>query len=359
LKAQFGQNMVRHLQGMLNDVAGEGKENLQKEFEEYVQKNKIGKNDQIDGVSFNARLLKESHWPVFPEDKIQLQLCSQPMEKCRSIFEKFYKESKSERRVRWLFNHGEVEVDTGYKPQEKKSKSKSTSKSKSKAKSKSNIKFTVSPFQSQLLCLFNQKKEWNAQEMCLILFPTGAQIKEEELTASLFSALSPLIFDPKGPVGLVLTEEDKKKMEEQKEKEKEEEEKPKEGEKKKKKKKEVGLEERDLTKDDKFFLKDEISSTLLRIQYATESAKRQKSNQGTIDKYVRKKREFMLDAAMVRVMKARNAIKWTQFQTEVLKLVQKEWTPSAKEMKKRLGSLMERDFIKRSEDDENLLQYIA
>jgi len=119
------------------------------------------------------------------------------------------------------------------------------------------------------------------------------------------------------------------------------------------------LEERDLTKDDKFFLKDEISSTLLRIQYATESAKRQKSNQGTIDKYVRKKREFMLDAAMVRVMKARNAIKWTQFQTEVLKLVQKEWTPSAKEMKKRLGSLMERDFIKRSEDDENLLQYIA
>jgi len=82
-------------------------------------------------------------------------------------------------------------------------------------------------------------------------------------------------------------------------------------------------------------LKPEISSTLLRIQYATESAKRQKSNQGTIDKYVRKKREFMLDAAMVRVMKARNAIKWTQFQTEVLKLVQKEWTPSAKEMKKK------------------------
>ena len=345
LKAQFGQNMVRHLQGMLNDVAGEGKENLQKEFEEYLQKNKIGKNDQIDGVSFNARLLKESHWPVFPEDKIQLQLVSGPMEKCRSVFEKFYKESKSERRVRWLFNHGEVEVDTGYKPQEKKTTKKTT---KSKSKAKSNIKFTVSPFQSQLLCLFNQKKEWTAPEMCQSLFPTGAQIKEEELLGSLFSALSPLVFDPKGPIELELTEEDKKKMEESaKEKEEEKEKEPKEGEKKKKKKKEATLEERDLTKDDKFKLKGEISSTLLRIQYATESAKRQKSNQGTIDKYVRKKREFMLDAAMVRVMKARNAIKWTQFQTEVLKLVQKEWTPSAKEMKKRLGSLMERDFIKR------------
>jgi hypothetical protein len=361
LKAQFGQNMVRHLQGMLNDVAGEGKENLQKEFEEYLQKNKIGKDDQIDGVAFTARLLKESHWPVFPEDKIQLQLFSQPMEKCRSTFEKFYKESKSERRVRWLFNHGEVEVDTQFKPQEKKSTKKTTTKKTTKSKAKSSIKLTVSPFQSQLLCLFNQKKEWTPSEMCQVLFPTGAQIKEEELLASLFSALSPLIFDPKGPIGLVLTEEDKKKQEESKE-EKEKKEEPKEGEKPKKKstkKKEAGLEERDLTKDDKFFLKTEIQSTLLRIQYATESAKRQKSNQGTIDKYVRKKREFMLDAAMVRVMKARNAIKWTQFQTEVLKLVQKEWTPSAKEMKKRLGSLMERDFIKRSENDENLLQYIA
>jgi len=358
LKAQFGQNMVRHLQGMLNDVAGEGKENLQKEFEEYLSKNKVGKNDTIDGVAFTARLLKESHWPVFPEDKIQLQLFSQPMEKCRATFEKFYKESKSERRVRWLFNHGEVEVDTGFKPQEKKT-TKKTTKSKSKA-TKSTIKLTVSPFQSQLLCLFNQKKEWTAPEMCQVLFPTGAQIKEEELLASLFSAMSPLVFDPKGPIGLVLTEEDKKKMEEGKEGGEEKDKEKGEGEeKKRKKKKEATLEERDLTKEDKFFLKSEISSTLLRIQYATESAKRQKSNQGTIDKYVRKKREFMLDAAMVRVMKARNAIKWTQFQTEVLKLVQKEWTPSAKEMKKRLGSLMERDFIKRSEEDENLLMYIA
>jgi len=45
LKAQFGQNMVRHLQGMLNDVAGEGRENLQKEFEEYLVKNKVGEKN--------------------------------------------------------------------------------------------------------------------------------------------------------------------------------------------------------------------------------------------------------------------------------------------------------------------------
>jgi len=178
--------------------------------------------------------LKESHWPVFPEDKIQLQLCSAPMEKCRSTFEKFYKESKSERRVRWLFNHGEVEIDTQYKPQEKKSSSKkSSSKSKTTKKTtKSTIKFTVSPIQSQLLSLFNQKKEWTPLEMCQVLFPTGAQIKEDDVLSNIFSSITPLIFDPKGPITLVLTEEDKKKLEETKEKEEPKE--PKEGEKKKK-----------------------------------------------------------------------------------------------------------------------------
>jgi len=119
------------------------------------------------------------------------------------------------------------------------------------------------------------------------------------------------------------------------------------------------IEERELTETDKFFLKDSINSSVLRVTFAVESRKKTIKKDNEINKYVRKKREFMLDAAMVRVMKARNVIKWAQFQTEVLKLVQKEWSPSPKEMKKRLGSLMERDFIKRSEEDENLLQYIA
>jgi len=307
-----------------------------------------------------------------------------------------------------------------------KKKKSSSSSSKSKSKSKSKIKFTISPFQSQLLVLFNQKDQWEAAEMCKILFPTGAQLKEEEIFAALSSALSPLIFDPKGPIALVPTEEDKIKLEELKkasEEKKEEgggeggekkksssssssssskksssssrtkktettttpteggdkkEETGEGGEKKKSSsssssskkkssssksssssKKEPQIPERDLTLKDVFFLKKEIDSSLLRIQYETESSKKKEKGNEQVDKYVRKKREFMLDAAMVRVMKARNAIKWTQFQTEVLKLVQKEWTPSAKEMKKRLGSLMERDFIKRSEEDENLLQYIA
>jgi len=127
----------------------------------------------------------------------------------------------------------------------------------------------------------------------------------------------------------------------------------------KRKRKKDTLEERELTENDKFFLQDSINSTVLRVTFQVESRKRTTKKDNEINKYVRKKREFMLDAAMVRVMKARNVIKWAQFQTEVIKLVQKEWSPAPKEMKKRLGSLMERDFIKRSEEDENLLQYIA
>lgn len=350
LKAQFGQNMVRHLQGMLNDVSGEGKDNIQKEFEDYLEKNKLINNQKIDGISFNVRLLKESHWPVFPEDKIQLQLCSQPMENCRSEFEKFYKKFNAEKRVRWLFNNGDVEIDTLYQPQEKKS-------SKRKIK-KGNIKLIVSPFQSQILCLFNQKKEWTPIEMCQTLFPTSSQMKKEDVLEILFSALSPLVFDPKGPVGIVLTEQDKKILEDLKKKEQEKQ-KEKTESKKKIKQTEIALEERPLTKYDKFFLKDQIDSTLLRVQYATESSKNFSLKQRKIDVYVKQKREFMLDGAMVRVMKARSVIKWNNLQSEVLKLVQKDWTPSSKEMKERLGSLMEREFIRRNVEDDTILEYIA
>jgi len=326
---------------------------LQKEFDEYLIKNKVG--EKIEGIQFSARLLKESHWPVFPADKFQLQLFSDAMEKCRSTFEKFYRESKSERKIRWLFNHGEVEIDTGYTPTE--SKAKKTTKT--AKRTKSTIKFTVTPFQAQILVLFNKQKEWTGPELSKVLFPTGsATEKASELLENLFGALGPLIFDPKAPVALVLTDEDKKKLEEKVEGG-EEEAAEEGGEKKKKKKKKDVLEERELTETDKFFLKDSINSSVLRVAFAVESRKKTTKKENEINKYVRKKREFMLDAAMVRVMKARNVIKWAQFQTEVLKLVQKEWSPSPKEMKKRLGSLMERDFIKRSEEDENLLQYIA
>jgi len=41
---------------MLNDVAGEGKENLQKEFEEYLSKNKIGKK-MIALMEFHSMLV--------------------------------------------------------------------------------------------------------------------------------------------------------------------------------------------------------------------------------------------------------------------------------------------------------------
>ena len=232
-----------------------------------------------------------------------------------------------------------------------------------KTASKSKIKFIVTPFQSQILMLFNQKKEWSGTEMIEVLFPSGSEtVKSAELLENLFGALAPLVFDAKAPIGLVPTEEDKKAMEEKAAEEFAiEEPTGEEGDKKKKKKpnKKATIEERDLTEKDQFFLKDAIDCTVLRVTYPVESRKRTGLHQNVVQIHVKKKREFVLDAAMVRVMKARNVIKWAQLQTEVLTLVQKEWTPSPKEIKKRLGSLMERDFIKRSEEDENLLQYIS
>jgi len=49
------------------------------------------------------------------------------------------------------------------------------------------------------------------------------------------------------------------------------------------------MEERELTENDKFFLKDSINSTVLRVTFAVESRKRTTVKDKEINKYVKKK----------------------------------------------------------------------
>lgn len=55
-----------------------------------------------------------------------------------------------------------------------------------------------------------------------------------------------------------------------------------------------------------------------------------------------KQREFEIEAAMVRVMKARNRLDWNQLQVEVINILKSRFVPDAKMLKKRLESLIDR-----------------
>lgn len=113
-----------------------------------------------------------------------------------------------------------------------------------------------------------------------------------------------------------------------------------------------------INNDDVFSVKLDLKKKR-RVTFPAGSAK-QESKQAKQDQVaVVKQRAFEVDAAMVRVMKSRNVLSWTELQVQVVDILKVRFLPQAKLMKVRLESLIERGFIDRDTTDRMLLKYIA
>lgn len=74
-----------------------------------------------------------------------------------------------------------------------------------------------------------------------------------------------------------------------------------------------------------------------------------------IDQY----RDASLDAAIVRVMKAKKVLKNQQLVTETIEAVAKHFKPDVAAIKKRIEGLMEREFIARKQGTTDTFEYLA
>eukprot|EP01059_Diplonema_ambulator_P031149 TRINITY_DN564_c0_g1_i12.p1 TRINITY_DN564_c0_g1~~TRINITY_DN564_c0_g1_i12.p1 ORF type:complete len:740 (+),score=200.99 TRINITY_DN564_c0_g1_i12:88-2307(+) len=70
-------------------------------------------------------------------------------------------------------------------------------------------------------------------------------------------------------------------------------------------------------------------------------------------------RKWQLDAVIVRVMKSRKVIDHRELITEVVTLLQPRFAPSPEDIKKRIESLIEREYIERSPDARTTYVYLA
>lgn len=92
------------------------------------------------------------------------------------------------------------------------------------------------------------------------------------------------------------------------------------------------------------------------------SAKSQRSQAEKIDiveseqalKQLDQERELALDAMIVRIMKSRRLLKFNELLTEINKLATL-FQPQPKMIRKRIDSLIERDYLKRDDTDRYLL----
>lgn len=95
---------------------------------------------------------------------------------------------------------------------------------------------------------------------------------------------------------------------------------------------------------------DEVAVETSSVQAEVASQVRQK---------VEEDRKHVIEAAIVRIMKARRLLDYNTIITEVTAHMKGRFVPVAVDIKKRLESLIERDFLERDANDRTLYRYMS
>lgn len=80
---------------------------------------------------------------------------------------------------------------------------------------------------------------------------------------------------------------------------------------------------------------------------------------GGVPKAVEEDRRHLLEAAIVRIMKARKTLKHNDLIAEVSRQLSARFAPDPQSVKKRIESLIEREYLERNQDDRKVYSYLA
>ncbi|KAF5741594.1 cullin-3A [Tripterygium wilfordii] len=117
---------------------------------------------------------------------------------------------------------------------------------------------------------------------------------------------------------------------------------------------------KEIGEDDAFFVNDKFTSKLYKVKIGTVVAQKESEpeKQETRQR-VEEDRKPQIEAAIVRIMKSRRVLDHNNIITEVTKQLQSRFLANPTEIKKRIESLIERDFLERDNDDRKLYRYLA
>ncbi len=105
LKARNGDAFTRRLQGMFQDAQDETVARTRKKFEEWNSN-----SAKIDGVTLQVQVLNECFWPLSASDKIPINVLPTELANCVQKFDQYYKNETQNRKLRWIYGHGSVQV---------------------------------------------------------------------------------------------------------------------------------------------------------------------------------------------------------------------------------------------------------
>jgi len=117
---------------------------------------------------------------------------------------------------------------------------------------------------------------------------------------------------------------------------------------------------KDVSEDDTFYVNDRFSSKLYKIKIGTVVAQKE-SELEKLDtrQKVEEDRKPQIEAAIVRIMKSRKQLEHNNLMAEVTQQLQLRFLANATDVKKRIESLLEREFLERDAVDRKLYRYLA
>lgn len=117
---------------------------------------------------------------------------------------------------------------------------------------------------------------------------------------------------------------------------------------------------KDIAEDDAFMVNDKFSSKFFKVKIGTVVAQKESEpeKQETRQR-VEEDRKPQIEAAIVRIMKSRRVLDHNNIVAEVAKQLQSRFLPNPVVIKKRIESLIEREFLERDKADRKLYRYLA
>jgi cullin 3 len=300
LKAECGYQFTSKLEGMFNDMR------ISKDMRDaYNVHKRISTNLEggRKGVDLEVDVLTNGYWPSQNVKPCTLPPCVQ-----ESIdrFAKFYLEKHTGRKLSWQTSAGSADIRAtfGADPNFRR------------------YDLQVSTYQMCILLLFNDKDTLTLGEI-----RTMTQIPDLELRRHLISLCTPKHrILRKGSKGRGITADD-----------------------------------------DTFTFNDEYTSKLKKVRIplvkessvAPAAARDAAEAPAAVPAPVEEDRRHLVEAAIVRIMKARKTLHHNDLIAEVSKQLSNRFTPTPQFIKKRIESLIEREYLERKDDDRRVYQYVA
>lgn len=251
---------------------------------------------QLEGISMDVQVLNSLHWPITKSEGDQINLPKELIT-CQKKFDDFYQKNTQNRRLTWVYAHSQAQVQLKY------------------GKAKYDLMCTT--YQACIMLLFN-----GSSELAFNDIKTALGLSNDDLAM----CIEPLCALP-GKFKILTKDGDAKQV----------------------------------NFDDTFKWNDDLPKAKppRRIPVAPTSGRANRQETQTTNKAVQEERKYKIDAAIVRIMKARRRLHINDLMAEVMQQLLKYFKPEPKMIKRCIESLIEREYLDREEDDTNTFRYLA